>query len=78
MDEREVERLVSKHLLMDLEEAETDLISGRKLKISVNGNSPGEMLTYISAAKWVVDKIRVDACDFKTAYEAYQDIIRRQ
>ena len=76
MDEREIERLVETHLVTDLEKAEQALIAGRKVKISLPGANPGEKLASVAAAKWIVERIKLDGCDFKTAYQAYQEVIK--
>lgn len=70
--------MVETHQVNDLEAAEKALIKGQDVKIKLTGENPGEMLAYIAAAKWIVKKIRLDRCDFKTAYSAYQRVIKEQ
>ncbi|MDH3711094.1 MAG: hypothetical protein OER04_14470 [Cyclobacteriaceae bacterium] len=65
------------HLWLNLKEAEEDLIAGKKVQIEVPGNSPAEQISIISAAIWIVEKMREDANDFRTALIDYQEKIRR-
>ena len=76
MDERERERLVETYLAIDLEEAEKALIQGKEVTISLQGESPGEKLAAIAAAKWIVERIKSYGYDFKAAYQAYQEVIK--
>ena len=76
MDERELEKLIETHLLTDLDLAEQALINGKSAKIELPGANPAEKMAAIAAAKWIVEKIRVERCDFKTAFEAYQKVIK--
>ena len=76
MDEREIERLVETHLINELIEAEQALIAGGEASITLPGSSPGEKLASLAAAKWIVEKIQTEGCDFKTAYQAYKEIIK--
>ncbi len=75
MDAREIEKLVEAHLGLDLKEAEEDLIAGKKVQIKVPGDSPAEQISNISAAIWIVEKMRKDACDFRTALTDYLEKI---
>jgi hypothetical protein len=76
MDAREIERLVETHMLVDLEKAEETIIQGRPTTIILPGDTPGDKLAAIAAAKWIVRKIRHEGCDFMTAFEAYQEVIK--
>ena len=76
MDAREIEKLVEAHLWLDLKEAEEDLIMGKKVQIKVPGGSPAEQLSIISAAIWIVEKMREDDSDFRTALTDFQENIR--
>jgi hypothetical protein len=76
MDAREIERLVETHMLVDLEKAEETIIQGRPTTIILPGDTQGDKLAAIAAAKWIVRKIRHEGCDFMTAFEAYQEVIK--
>jgi len=76
MKEQAVERLVETHLLSDLEEAKEALVQGEDAKLSLPGITPGEKLAYLAAAIWIVEKIKLDRSEFKTAYDAYQKEIK--
>jgi hypothetical protein len=78
MKERAVERLVETYLLSDLEEAKEALFKGEDAKFSLPGETPGEKVAYIAAAIWIVEKIKLDKCEFKVAYDAYQQEIKEK
>jgi hypothetical protein len=35
-------------------------------------------VAYIAAAIWIVEKIKLDKCEFKVAYDAYQQEIKEK
>ena len=78
MEAREIERLVETYQVRDLEKVEESLIAGKEVEITMPGENPGEKLAYIAAAKWIVEKIKLDKCEFQEAYEAYLDVIKEQ
>lgn len=78
MKARELERLVETLLLSDLEKAEQALIDGQKLDMDLPGINPEEHIGYLAAARWIVEKIKKDKCDFRTAFEAYLNVIKGQ
>lgn len=78
MEAREIEKLVERYSFSDLEKAERALIQGKKAKFRLPGKTPGEKLAYLAAAKWIVEKIRLDKCDFGDAYEHYLQVIKEQ
>ena len=78
MNERAIEILVETHLLSDLKAANEALIGGNEAEFEIPGKTPGQKLSYIAAAIWIVEKIREDNCEFKEAYEAYQQVIKQQ
>lgn len=63
-------------MLVDLEKAEETIIQGRPTTIILPGDTQGDKLAAIAAAKWIVRKIRHEGCDFMTAFEAYQEVIK--
>jgi len=78
MKARALERLVETLLLSDLEKAEQALIEGKELDLDLPGINPGEDLAYLTAARWIVQKINSEGCEFRTAYEAYLDEMKEQ
>ncbi len=76
MEERAVERIVETYLLSDLEQANKALVQGKEAKFKLPGKTPGEKLSYVTAAIWIVEKIKRDRCDFREAYSAYQLVIK--
>ena len=76
MEERDIIRLVETQLLSDLEEARKALVQGNETKFMLPGVTPGEKMAYLAAAIWIVQKIKRDKCDFKTAFKAYQQEIK--
>ena len=76
MDEKEVARLVGNHLWLDLKEAEEALIQGQEVSLEIAGNTPGQQLRNITAALWILEKIRQQRCDLHTAIKQYRDHIR--
>ena len=78
MDERAIEILVETHLLADLKAANEALIGGMEAEFEIPGDTPGQKLSYITAAIWIVEKIRLDNCEFSEAYAAYRQVIKQQ
>ncbi len=76
MDNREIERLVERYHWLDLKESEEALANGEESPIDIAGDTPGEKLSYIAAAIWVVEAMRSTGCDFKQAIEAYRKKVR--
>lgn len=78
MKERAVERLVETYLLSDLEAAKEALFQGEDAEFNLPGETPGEKVAYLAAAIWIVEKIKLDKCEFKAAYDAYQQEIKER
>jgi hypothetical protein len=78
MEARELERLVDTLLLSDLEKAERKLIESQDVDMDLPGETPGEKLSYIAAAKWIGRKINRERCEFRVAYQAYLEVIKEQ
>jgi hypothetical protein len=78
MESRELERLVETLLLSDLEKAERKLIEAQDVDMDLPGETPGEKLSYITAAKWIGRKIKQEKCEFRVAYQAYLEVIKEQ
>ncbi len=65
-------------LLSDLEKAEQALIDGEKVDMDLPGVNQEERIGYLAAARWIVEKIKKDNCDFRTAFVAYLEGIKGQ
>ena len=78
MKARELERLVETLLFSDLEKAGQALIDGQAVTMGLPGVSQEEYVGYLAAVRWIVEKIKKDKCDFRTAFEAYMEGIKGQ
>lgn len=72
-----IKKLVENYTLEDLEIAENDLSEGCQISIDVDGEDEGEQLTHIIAASWILQKMKDEHVDFKTALREYTTKVRK-
>ena len=71
-----IKKLVETYTVEELGEAEQAIINEQPLEIQVEGSDEGEQLTHIIAAIWILDRIKNDSFDFKTALREYTQKVR--
>ncbi|GAA0893751.1 hypothetical protein GCM10009122_34300 [Fulvivirga kasyanovii] len=72
----EIKRLVESNTVEELIAAEEALVNEEALAIEVNGVDEGEKLTHVFAAIYIINKIKDDNVDFKTALRDYTSKVR--
>lgn len=72
----EIKRLVENHTIDDLMAAEEALVNEEEPAIEINGIDEGEKLTHVFAAIFIINKIKSDGVDFKTALREYTSKVR--
>lgn len=72
----EIKRLVESNTIEELIAAEEALVNEESLAIEVNGVDEGEKLTHVFAAIYIINKIKDDNVDFKTALRDYTSKVR--
>ncbi|MCB0278087.1 MAG: hypothetical protein KDD94_01190 [Calditrichaeota bacterium] len=72
-----IKKLSETAQLEDLIKAEEDLLEGRVLEIEVEGEDEGEQLTHVYAAKWILEKVKTDGVDLRTALREYTVKVRK-
>lgn len=71
-----VKKLVENQSMEDLIAAEEALVEDKPLPIEVGGDDEGEKLTHILAAIFILDKMKSDGVDFKSALREYTRRVR--
>ena len=76
MDFDTVKFLVETYPLIELEEAQEAIVSGKDPEIEVSGRSDGQKLSQLIAAVWVLNKMNEEQVDIVTAFNLYQESLR--
>ncbi|MDF9795946.1 hypothetical protein OKW21_001209 [Catalinimonas alkaloidigena] len=71
-----VKKLVENQSLEDLISAEEALVEEQPLPIEVNGEDEGEKLTHILAAIFILERMKDEGVDFKSALREYTRRVR--
>jgi hypothetical protein len=71
-----IKKLVETQTLDALIAAETAIIEEQQLDIEVEGEDEGEQLTHVLAAIWIINYMRDNNVDFKTALREYTKKVR--
>jgi hypothetical protein len=72
----EVKKLVENQSMEKLIAAEEALVQEDELPIPVGGEDEGEKLTHILAAIFILEKMKSEGLDFKTALREYTRRVR--
>ncbi|UII31302.1 hypothetical protein LVD17_23705 [Fulvivirga ulvae] len=72
----EIKRLVENNTIEELIAAEEALINEEEPAVEINGADEGEKLTHVFAAIYIINKIKDDNVDFKTALRDYTGKVR--
>jgi hypothetical protein len=72
-----IKKLVEKHELKSLQEAETALLEEQRPAIEVEGSDEGEQLTHVLAAIWIKHEMQKNNTDFVTTLRAYTSRVRK-
>lgn len=72
----EIKKLVENHTIDELIRAEEQLVNEETLSIAVGGTDEGEQLTHVFAAIYIINKIKDEGMDFKTALRDYTSKVR--
>lgn len=76
MDIPVIKKLVEKHTLEELRDAEAALADEKEPSINVEGDDIGDQLTHAYAAYWIKNKVQNEGLEFKDALRAYTSMIR--
>ncbi|WPP49559.1 DUF6952 family protein [Catalinimonas niigatensis] len=71
-----VKKLVENQSMEDLIAAEEALVEDKPLPIEVGGDDEGEKLTHILAAIFILERMKSDGVDFKSALREYTRRVR--
>ena len=71
-----IKDLVDNQSIDELKEAESAIFQERPLEINVEGDDEGERLTHVIAATWILQRMKDDHLDFKTALKEYTNKVR--
>lgn len=71
-----VKKLVENQSMEDLIAAEEALVEEQPLPIEVGGDDEGEKLTHILAAIFILEKMKNEGVDFKSALREYTRRVR--
>ncbi|WKN31622.1 hypothetical protein PZB74_22000 [Porifericola rhodea] len=71
-----VKKLVENQSMEELIAAEEALVEEQPLPIEVGGEDEGEKLTHILAAIFILEKMKTDGVDFKSALREYTRRVR--
>jgi hypothetical protein len=71
-----IRRLVEKHSLAELKEAENQIMNDQPCAISDAGNDEGEQLTHLLAAIWIKEEMEKENIDAGTALRRYTQRVR--
>jgi hypothetical protein len=73
----EIKRLVETYSVEQLLKAEEQLLEGEELGIEVQGKDEGEILTHILASVWILNGMKDNGNDLRTALRNYSVKVRK-
>ncbi len=71
-----IKQLAEKHSLEELKDAEAKLMEGETLPIEVTGEDEGEQLTHILGAIDILERVKNEGVDLRTAIRAFSERVR--
>jgi hypothetical protein len=71
-----VKKLVENYTMDSLREAEDALIDEQSLPFEVEGDDEGEKLTHILAAIFILERMKSEGVEFKSALRDYTRMVR--
>lgn len=72
-----IKKIVEKHEIPELVEAEVSLLEEKPLEIEIEGDDEGEQLTHIIAALAIKRQIEADGIPFAKALRNYTQRVRK-
>lgn len=71
-----IKKLVDNYSLEQIKAAEEALANEQQPEIEIEGSDEGEQLTHAYAAIWILEKMKNDNVDYKTALREYTQKVR--
>ena len=71
-----IRKLVEKHTILELKQAESDIIQEKSAGIEIEGKDEAEKLTNVIAALWILEEMKNKGLDFKEAFSSYTKKVR--
>lgn len=71
-----VKKLVENYTMDSLREAEDALIDDQPLPFEIEGDDEGEKLTHILAAIFILERMKSEGVEFKSALRDYTRMVR--
>lgn len=71
-----IKKLVEEVSIEELQAAEEAILNEETPKVEIKGDDEGEQLTHVFAAIFILQKIKTDGADFKTALREYTQKVR--
>jgi hypothetical protein len=71
-----IKKLIERYPMVELLNAEIQLLEGEPAGIEVEGEDEGEQLTHIIAAIWIMEEMKNKSVDFQESLRAYTKKVR--
>jgi hypothetical protein len=71
-----IQKLVNTKTIEECKQAENALIEGESLPFEVEGDDEGEQLTHLIAAAHILEDMKKNNCDYRTALRNYTQRVR--
>jgi uncharacterized protein YajQ (UPF0234 family) len=71
-----IKKLIERYPMVELLNAEIQLLEGEPAGIEVEGEDEGEQLTHIIAAIWIMEEMKNKSIDFQESLRAYTKKVR--
>jgi hypothetical protein len=71
-----IKKLIERYPMVELLNAEIQLLEGAPTGIEVEGEDEGEQLTHIIAAIWIMEEMKNKSIDFQESLRAYTKKVR--
>ncbi len=71
MERNIVKKLVENYTIDQLVEAEQALVEGEELALEVEGQDASEKLTYLLAAVYILEQVKLEGAEFYDAFRQY-------
>lgn len=73
-----IRKLVEKQTILELKQAESDIIQEKSASIEIEGKDDAEKLSNVIAALWILEEMKSKGLDFKEAFSLYNKKVRNQ
>jgi hypothetical protein len=71
-----IRKLVEKQTILELKQAESDIIQEKSASIEIEGKDEAEKLSNVIAALWILEEMKSKGLDFKEALSLYTKKVR--